>query len=393
MDEKNLNEIEGKKVFVGEFDENEVNNHNDSEEVNIEDNIIDEIVKDPINKTKKKKKPMSKKTKIIIICSIILGVIILAIVLFFVLKPKKVTEIKEEKKIIDTGYDWSDKYAKYIEKNMINKYNEIEGAFIDFDGKDDPEMVINYEKLDNDYTVILYISDEEVVESDKYRDGDISILYSVETKEKDWYLEINNETTYIPIVQLINPEVKNIDIENSSISKDNYFKDSYIEADIDVEFYDIKKRSLEKNIKFIIKAMQENFVPDYEEQKILNIIKTKIEEEVKKQEEEENKKKQEEEASKKLTVNSHNLTYGKYAWYAKEDGLDSDYQNTIVIKKEGTCTYDLESVVGTCTYKIEEKDSKEMLCIYTDKEKTNCYSVEADNKITADTYTLTYRNN
>lgn len=404
MEEKEVNEIqEGKKVFVGEFDENEINDNNVNDDVIIEDNITEEVVNDPVNKTKKKrkKKPMDKKTKIIIIASIIIGMVILGIILFFVLRPKEDIKETTTKTKIDTGYDWADKYAKYINKNIIDNYEEIEGTFINFDGKDDSEMVVNYEKSNKEYTIILYIDEEgDVIESDKYIDADVAILYSIETSEKDWYLETNNNNTYIPVAQLINPSAKNIDIESSSITKDDNFGDSYIEAEIDVEFYDITKKNLSKDIKQMVKNIQEDFVSDSEETSILNTIKIKIEEEKKKQEEEEQKKKEEEEASKKLTVNGHTLTYGKYAWYAKEDGVDSDYHNIVVIKKDGTCTYDFESTVGTCTYKVENYDWSQdssathiepSLCLYTDKGGKNCFSVNGDNKLSEEMYTLTYR--
>lgn len=198
---------------------------------------------------KEKKKPI-----------FIIGVIVLVLAALAALVVPKFmdTSSKKDKDKIDTGSEYGDKYAKYLKDKIFEEIDSIKASLINFDDKDDPEMLISYKDDKEEYTMVLYIADDEVKATPKYKNTKPTVLYSVKEDKKEWYLETteeNDKKTYEPIAPIIKEEATE-QPEKTTITKDENFDKEYIEVEVELP----EKEITEDDVKDL-----NDIVDDYKE--------------------------------------------------------------------------------------------------------------------------------
>ena len=279
----------------------------------------------------------------------------------------------EESKPIEQ--EWADIYYNYIKgsdeevKNESTKIqNDSKIGFIEVADVDEPVMIVEYEKDDEDVSDVYYINEGKVSNVINLGEADIELLYDIDKKEYDWYTHTKTDTTdtYTKLSSKILGEdenkeeeteysfeedeeisVETVDGDTISIPK---FDTIFIETNVDIDKVDYNENMTNKELKETIeegvdkyKTEEEiitedikNDVTDKENKVTEKQEEMKQAEEEKKKAEEEARKKAEEEAKKGLKVGSHTLQYGTYS--CDEPGVGS-VGGTYVIKQDGTFTF------------------------------------------------------
>ena len=144
-----------------------------------------------------KREEKSSKKKTIIIISILAIIIIVVATIIIVPKMLKGKEKTNEEEKLNTGSTYGDMFANYLKEHIFNEKEKVNASLINLDEENDPEMVINFQEEENaaNYTMILYIEEDTVKESEKYGASKLALLYNVSTSKPTWYLKNTNETT------------------------------------------------------------------------------------------------------------------------------------------------------------------------------------------------------
>lgn len=256
-----------------------------------------------------------------------------------------------------TGTKWGDSYYEFLRDHSDKLFDDSKVSFIDVSEIKEPVMLVKGTKDKKNYTDIYYLNKGVVKSVKRSKPASTKLLYNIESKKYDWYLETNEDKkeTYTPIVNKINNNSKEKEYtfeENEEVSQDKLdgtkitlAKKStvFVETNVEPEEIeikdDIKAADLQKNI--------ENTVKDYKEtdKLVTKDVKSKVEEEVTtventqksmedaKKEIEEEKKRQEEEAAKGVKVGNYTLRYGKYTEYCGGEQMDGYLR----INRDGTC--------------------------------------------------------
>lgn len=277
----------------------------------------------------------------------------------------------EESKPIEQ--EWADIYYNYIKgsdeevKNESTKIqNDSKIGFIEVADVDEPVMIVEYEKDDEDVSDVYYINEGKVSNVINLGEADIELLYDIDKKEYDWYTHTKTDTTdtYTKLSSKILGEdenkeeeteysfeedeeisVETVDGDTISIPK---FDTIFIETNVDIDKVDYNENMTNKELKETIeegvdkyKTEEEiitedikNDVTDKENKVTEKQEEMKQAEEEKKKAEEEARKKAEEEAKKGLKVGSHTLQYGTYI--SDVAGMDSTMYGTITLNPDKT---------------------------------------------------------
>ncbi len=277
----------------------------------------------------------------------------------------------EESKPIEQ--EWADTYYNYIkgsdeeeasETTKIQNNSKI--GFIEVADVEEPVMIVEYEKDDEDVSDIYYINNGTVDNVISLNDSDIELLYDIDKKEYDWYTHTKTDTTdtYTKLSAQILGEnkdkeeeteysfeedekisVETVDGDTISMPK---FDTVFIETDVEIDTVNYNENMTNKELKETIKEGANKYKTEEEmitedikndvTEKENNVIEKQEEmkqaEEEKKKAEEEARKKAEEEAKKGLKVGSHTLQYGTYI--SDVAGMDSTMYGTITLNPDKT---------------------------------------------------------
>lgn len=312
---------------------------------------------------------------------IVLVILVLAIVGgiggFFVYKI-----VNENKSV---GTEWGDIYFEYLTEakntdSETRKQNygideQAEKVTIQFSQVDEdekPEMIMNYTKENDNYTVLYYINQEQKVnyiKSDK--PAEVEILYNIEQEKYASYLhtEEDNKQIYQDLEKILEEETTEVEAEYTFTEEEMTSKLEVEEGEVPVlSKYDqtFIKPEIEENkkIDFDINAEEKELkaeitgaVTDYKEESTIITEEVKqetenkveeienkkeeikeIEEKIREQEEakkkEEEERKKAEEAAKGLKVGNYRLKYGTYTSDVAK--MDSSMYGTITLNQDGT---------------------------------------------------------
>ena len=310
--------------------------------------------------------------------------------------------------------EWGQTYYTYIKEeakkekdsNTTSTFNynheKAKIQFCNVEKVEKPVMVYQFTEGDKNFTNILYIGNDNNVNS-SFTDApsQVEYLYDIENQKYDWYLHTtlpndSNTSTdeYTPIAEQINYNLQTSDNtpipasitfnENDKTSvtdKDGTehsiekAKEKFIKTDVaEKNFTDFNINTDEKTLKNTIKNTVDNYkqtselvtpevVSDVEEKKKEVASKQeeikKIEEEnAQIQAEQEKERKKQEELEKGLQVGNSRLKYGTYKLDFPYDGL----YGTIELKPDGQChinsNCDIDSLNKTVcnqdtTYRVE----------------------------------------
>ena len=334
---------------------------------------------------------MNKK-KLIIIISIILVIGIL--VIGYIFKDKIFGS--KEKKLSTTWGETYYVYLKDIKDN--NKYKEaglpsdlksVKVSFVSVGDIKDPVMTITYDKDKKEYTNIYYINNDKVDAIVYNEPTSIELLYNIEKDSYNYYSntvsdsdnyyknlsdqiksKTNKDSSKAVMVEeyIINSNDKEevADSSGNSISLTNFDK-TFIKLDTPDNSFEFNKSIVEDELRKLvdkstnlyediaktIKANKENV------ERLKNELKEK-EERIKSIKEEKSKeevKETNDTSTKEVTssdntevsgikLGSYTINYGTYVGEAASSGI------TLVLNKDGSCTYD----GNPCTYSVGTHD-------------------------------------
>ena len=337
---------------------------------------------------------MNKK-KLIIIISIILVIGIL--VIGYIFKDKLFGS--KDKKLSTTWGETYYVYLKDIKDN--NKYKEaglpsdLKVAKVNFVSVNDiknPVMTITYDKDKKEYTNIYYINNDKVDAIVYNEPTSIELLYNIEKDTYNYYSntvsdsdnyyknvtdqiksKTNKDSSKAVIVEeyIINSNDKEevTDSNGNSVSLTK-FESTFIELDVPDNSFEFNKSIVEEELKKLVDKSTKKYEDIAKTFKANKENVERLKSELKEKEEkiksikDESTKKEEIQASdnsntKEVTSNNSNNTevsgiklgsytinYGKYVGEAASSGI------TLILNKDGSCTYDGKS----CTYTVGTHD-------------------------------------
>lgn len=281
----------------------------------------------------------SRKNKKVII--MVLGVLVVLVgVVLFVSMQKKYNlggpQLNEDGTIaIETGTTWGDSYATFIQKEMVD-YTQYDVSIVDLDFNGTPEMLVKYQdKNEQDTLKIFYITEDEVFSTKYYHLYSIHMLYSVTTKEVNWYIHITSNGEYGAYTRLdkvINGTTYDSDIKTSTAKLLEEFKKSYVDAKYKLVFYQVNSNSFENDIKTVISRYE-----TYE--KDINSAISKLKTDNSDKEYVSTGDENIYENLENLAVKGRKISFGTYLGYYKDEN-DVEQIAQIVLSRNGTITYD-----------------------------------------------------
>lgn len=340
---------------------------------------------------------MNKK-KLILIISIILicGILVIGYIFkdkLFGSKEKKISNAKDKAVWGETYYV----YLKDIKDN--NKYKEaglpsdLKSAkvnFVSVNDIKDPVMTITYDKDSKEYTNIYYINNDKVDAIVYNEPTSIELLYNIEKDTYNYYSntvsdsdnyyknvtdqiksKTNKDSSKAVIVEeyIINSNDKEevTDSSGNSISLTK-FESTFIKVDTPDNSFEFNKSIVEDELRKLvdkstnlyediaktIKANKENVERlknelKEKEERIKSIKEEKSKEEVKETNNDTSTKEVTSSDNTEVSgikLGSYTINYGKYV------GEDASSGITLVLNKDGSCTYD----GNPCTYSIGTHD-------------------------------------
>ena len=335
---------------------------------------------------------MNKK-KLIIIISIILVIGIL--VIGYIFKDKIFGS--KEKKLSTTWGETYYVYLKDIKDN--NKYKEAglpddlkvaKVNFISAGDIKDPVMTITYDKDKKEYTNIYYINNDKVDAIVYNEPTSIELLYNIDSDTYNYYSntisesdnyyknlsdqiksKINKDSSKAVIVEeyIINSNDKEeaTDSNGNSVSLTNFDK-MFIKLDTPDNSFEFNKSIVEDELRKLvdkstnlyediaktIKANKENVERlknelKEKEERIKSIKEEKSKEEVKETNNDTSTKEVTSSDNTEISgikLGSYTINYGTYVGEAASSGI------TLVLNKDGSCTYD----GNPCTYSVGTHD-------------------------------------
>ena len=335
---------------------------------------------------------MNKK-KLIIIISIILVIGIL--VIGYIFKDKLFGS--KEKKLSTTWGETYYVYLKDIKDN--NKYKEaglpsdlksVKVSFVSVGDIKDPVMTITYDKDKKEYTNIYYINNDKVDAIVYNEPTSIELLYNIEKDSYNYYSntvsdsdnyyknlsdqiksKTNKDSSKVVMVEeyIINSNDKEevADSSGNSISLTNFDK-TFIKLDTPDNSFEFNKSIVEDELRKLvdkstnlyediaktIKANKENVERlknelKEKEERIKSIKEEKSKEEVKETNNDTSNKEVTSSDNTEVSgikLGSYTINYGTYVGEAASSGI------TLVLNKDGSCTYD----GNPCTYSVGTHD-------------------------------------
>jgi len=335
---------------------------------------------------------MNKK-KLIIIISIILVIGIL--VIGYIFKDKLFGS--KEKKLSTTWGETYYVYLKDIKDN--NKYKDaglpsdlksVKVSFVSVGDIKDPVMTITYDKDSKEYTNIYYINNDKVDAIVYNEPTSIELLYNIEKDTYNYYSntvsdsdnyykkvtdqiksKTNKDSSKAVMVEeyIINSNDKEeaTDSSGNSVSLTK-FESTFIKVDVPDNSFEFNKSIVEEELRKLvdkstnlyediaktIKANKENVERlknelKEKEERIKSIKEEKSKEEVKETNNDTSTKEVTSSDNTEISgikLGSYTINYGTYVGEAASSGI------TLVLNKDGSCTYD----GNPCTYSVGTHD-------------------------------------
>ena len=339
---------------------------------------------------------MNKKKLIIIISIILVGGILVCGYIF----KDKLFGSKENK--LSTKKDkvvWGDTYYVYLKDiKDNNKYKDaglpsdlksVKVSFVSVGDIKDPVMTITYDKDNKEYSNIYYINDEKVDAIVYNEPTSIELLYNIDSDTYNYYSntvsnsdnyyknlsdqiksKTNKDSSKAVMVEeyIINSNDKEevTDSSGNSISLTK-FESTFIEIDTPDNSFEFNKSIVEEELRKLvdkstslyediaktIKANKENVERlkselKEKEERIKSIKEEKSKEEVKETNDTSTKKVTSSDNTEisGIKLDGYTINYGKYV------GEDASSGITLVLNKDGSCTYD----GNPCTYSVGSHD-------------------------------------
>lgn len=262
----------------------------------------------------------TKKKKIVFI-GLIAFVVLFAVILVISSQKSSLNMLNngtEEVAKIDTGVQWGNKYAEFIQKEMVD-ITSYDVSLADLNNDNTPEMLVKYVDADGKNNLkIFYIRDGEVFTTKIFRTYSLYLLYSVETKEVGWYIYISANDkygAYTSLAKIVDGVAFDSDIKANTDTLVEEFSRKYSKSDYSLVFYQINADSLEEDLKNVVSRYD-----GYKEK--INQAITDLKEKNSDREYEELP--EEESNTDSLIFSGVRLTYGTYV-------ATDDYDNTYTI--------------------------------------------------------------
>ena len=275
-----------------------------------------------------KREEKSSKKKTIIIISILAIIIIVVATIIIVPKMLKGKEKTNEEEKLNTGSTYGDMFANYLKEHIFNEKEKVNASLINLDEENDPEMVINFQEEENaaNYTMILYIEEDTVKESEKYGASKLALLYNVSTSKPTWYLkntnETTNETSYTSTKTIINDKEEQTEEEltTSTIFLDDQFDNNYVEVNVPLKETEITKDELKDSMTSVVNNYKEKdkIITDEVEQTAIEKMK-EVKDRIKKEEEKAALEKI------RITQSNYNQKIGEHIKYFVGSYMGADY--------------------------------------------------------------------
>lgn len=235
---------------------------------------------------------------------------------------------------IETGTKWGDSYATFIQKEMAD-YTQYDVALVDLDFNGTPEMLVKYQdKSEQDTLKIFYITEGDVFSTNYFHLYSIHMLYSIVTKEVNWYIHISSigeYGAYTRLDKVINGTTYDSDIKTSTAKLLEEFKKSYVDAKYKLVFYQVNSNSFENDIKTIVSRYS-----TYE--KDINNTIDKLKDDSSDKEYTSDNSGSAYENLDNLTVKGRKISFGTYlGYYNDENNIAQTSQ--IVLSRNGMLTY------------------------------------------------------
>lgn len=225
---------------------------------NVNNNVSNDVAKTSKNSMPSTKMKLDKKKKQMFIIAFILIIVVIFVVLFISSQKAGIggqPTNEDGTLVVETGTTWGDLYANFIQKEMVD-ISSYDVSLVDLDFNGTPEVLIEYvDAEDKQDFKILYLNDGKVFASKVFRLYSIHLLYSLETKETNWYIYISaNEKygAYTSLAKIINGTAFDSDIKTGTDSEIEKFELAYDESDYKPVFYRVSTDSFVEDMKNIV---------------------------------------------------------------------------------------------------------------------------------------------
>ena len=188
--------------------------------------------------------------KIGIIGFLIFIVIIVLIVVFASASSNE--EVKEE---TDDKAVWRNKYKDYlVTANTLRGSTKTKAAFIDLNVDGTPELILSYNNQGDNEILILYIKDDTVKKTRKYIEGNIKLMYEVDSKKARWFVsELDDGTNYYTDLSCL------INAESDCTSKKKTVEESYEDTLVEVSYKNVSAGSIEDDLLNLSNSYNKDF--------------------------------------------------------------------------------------------------------------------------------------
>lgn len=260
---------------------------------------------------------MRKKVILICVLLIILAIVAGAVIIMFnhnnsgnvgntvstnSTNSSKNESVSKSAKSDDDEIDLEQLYADYLEENILEEEDKVNGVYLDCNGDDYAELIIKHEK--NTKLKVLYLDGDSIQESEDYENSNIALLYDVENEEPHYC--ILNDKNYILIEDIIG----NKKVEKLSESDDE-FKYLYVKCDITSNFYTISSDSTYDDVAKV-KSKSKDLITDEIKDTALADIKEIKDSELTK-------------TDTGISNNKYSISFGEYTYGEHTITINSDY--------------------------------------------------------------------
>lgn len=181
------------------------------------------------------------KDKILMGVGVLVAITILGIMIFVIWTFSSGEKIGGEKIISQTV---EERYASYLEKNLVPFPDGLTAVMIDFDYDNVPELLLRDSNSNRTSIKILYLRENQVYETEEYTYASLVALYNIEDETRDYY--IKSEKTSIVSYFLISDLLK--DGEIKEVKQDALFSYSYVPTEMEVEYFAVTQEEILKNV-------------------------------------------------------------------------------------------------------------------------------------------------
>ena len=185
----------------------------------------------------------------------IIGFLVFVVLIVLIVVFASAASKDESKPETDDKAVWRDKYKEYlVTANTLRGSTKTKAAFIDFDDNGTPELVLSYNNQGDDEILILYINGDTVKKTRKYVEGEIKLMYEVESKKARWFVsEIDDGTNYYTDLSCL------INAESDCTSKKKTIEETYEDTLIEVAYKNVSAGAIEDDLL----SMSNSYNKDY----------------------------------------------------------------------------------------------------------------------------------